>query len=176
MLENLLLWSSSQNGSIVFNPKKMNLFLLANETIKLLKQSIENKSIKLSNQIAENIYIDADKEMLSTIIRNLISNAVKFTPKGGNISIKAEKKQQFTEITIKDTGVGISKKMLPKLFDITENTSTEGTENENETGTGLGLILCKEFVEKHAGTIWVESEKGKGASFCFTIPHKSNIE
>jgi signal transduction histidine kinase len=102
--------------------------------------------------------------MLSTIIRNLVSNAVKFTSKNGEIIVNAKNRQQFIEISIK----GISKKNQSKLFDITENISTVGT--KNETGTGLGLILCKEFVEKHDGEIWVESKLGKGSEFVFTIP------
>ena len=173
LLENLLLWSRSQRGIIDFNPKKINLHLLSLETIELLNQSVESKSITLTNQISENFHVDADKDMLSTIMRNLISNAIKFTPQSGEISIKAhlvtnENEQNFTEITVKDSGVGISREIQSKLFDIGENTSTEGTEHEK--GTGLGLILCDEFVEKHGGKIWVESEVGKGSEFIFTLP------
>ena len=168
LLENLLTWSRSQRGTIDFNPEKLNLHLLAEETSGLLHQSTESKSINLKNKIADNIYVNADKDMLSTIIRNLISNAIKFTQKGGDISIDAKSKQQFIEITVKDNGIGIPKEIQSKLFDIGENTSTQGT--ENESGTGLGLILCKEFVEKHGGKIWVESEVGKGSDFKFTIP------
>ena len=173
LLDNLLLWSRSQKGDIVFNPERINLYLLANESNELLSQSAENKTIKIINQIPKNIYVDADKDMLSTIIRNLLSNAVKFTPKGGEITIKAhliiiKNNQAFTEITIEDNGVGISKEIQLKLFDISENASTQGTEDEK--GTGLGLILCKEFVEKHSGKIWIESEIGKGSRFIFTIP------
>ncbi len=172
LLENLLTWSRSQRGSIDFKPEKLNLHLLAKETSGLLHQSTENKSIKLKNKIADNIYVDADKDMLSTIIRNLISNAIKFTQKGGDISINAKNKQQFIEISVKDNGIGISKEIQSKLFDIGENTSTQGT--ENETGTGLGLILCKEFVEKHGGKIWIKSEEEKGSEFVFIIPIFSN--
>lgn len=173
LLENLLLWSSAQRGTIDFNPEKMNLFLISNETIELLRHSAENKSITLINKIDEDICIDADKNMFSIIIRNLISNAIKYTPKDGRITIKSEvpthyKQQQFVKISVTDTGVGIQKEIQSKLFDIGENTSTKGTENEN--GTGLGLILCKEFVEKHNGKIWVESEVGKGSEFTFLIP------
>ena len=172
LLENLLYWSRSQRGTIDFNPEKINFHLLVEETSGLLRQSAVNKSIQLKNQIAENIYVDVDKDMLSTIIRNLISNAIKFTPKGGKISIEAKNKQQFIEITVKDNGIGIPKEIQSKLFDIGENTSTQGT--ENETGTGLGLMLCKEFTEKHGGEIWIESEIDKGSEFIFTIPVSSN--
>lgn len=167
LLDDLLLWARSQKESIDFIPKKLNLSRLANETYELFKQPSENKSIELINQIPENIHITADKDMISTVFRNLISNALKFTSKGGKIIIEAENKQQFTKITIKDNGVGISKDMIPKLFEITESISTSGTENEK--GTGLGLVLCKEFVEKHGGKIWVYSEINKGSTFYFTI-------
>ncbi len=173
LLENLLLWSRSQRKKIEFKPKKINLFLKVFDTSEFLSQLAKNKSIKLTNTISLNDHVFADKDMLSTILRNLISNAIKFTPKGGKIIISAETKTRNKnlrqiEISVKDTGVGISKEMLAKLFDITENTSTKGTENER--GTGLGLILCKEFVEKHGGKIWVESEEGKGSEFIFTLP------
>ncbi len=166
----MLLWSRTQKGNIDFNPEKINLFLTINETCELLKQSAENKLIKIINEVPENVFVEADNNMLSTIFRNLISNAIKFTYKNGNIILEAQKNHQFIEITIKDSGIGISKEIQLKLFDISENISTEGT--GNETGTGLGLILCKEFVEKHGGKIRVESEIGKGSSFIFTIPTK----
>ena len=181
LLENLLVWSRSQRGAIEFKPEKTNLYLLANDTRKLLNQSILNKSITFSNQIPDKFYVYADKSMLSTIIRNLLSNAIKFTPKGGTITLSAKLKttksyQKFAEVMVSDTGVGIPKKAQAKLFDVGETISTRGTENEK--GTGLGLILCKEFIEKHNGKIWVKSTKGKGTSFYFAIPVnlKDNIE
>jgi len=132
-----------------------------------------NKSIKLINQIAENIYVKADKNMLAIIIRNLLSNAIKYTHKFGEITIKTflipdENNIQYVGISVSDTGVGVPKEIKSSLFDIGEHTSMRGTENEK--GTGLGLVLCKEFVEKHGGKIWVESEVGKGSSFFFSIP------
>lgn len=177
LLENLLLWTHSQKGNIVFNPEKTNLFLMTTETTEFLKQMAENKSVKLINQIPENIYILADKDMFSTIIRNLVSNAIKFTPKNGKITINSNlistsNSEQFVKISIADTGVGISKEVQSKLFDLVGNKSTNGTENEK--GTGLGLMLCKEFIEKHGGNIWVESEIGKGSVFYFTVSHINN--
>lgn len=171
LLENLLYWSRSQRGTIDFKPERLNLYLLVNETNKLLVNLAQNKSINLINQIPENINVEADRDMLLSIIRNLISNAIKFTPKCGEISIKAKltKDDKFVKILVIDSGVGISKETQSKLFDIGENTTTKGT--ENETGTGLGLILCKEFVERHGGEIWVESELKKGATFNFTLPN-----
>ncbi|MEN8119944.1 MAG: PAS domain-containing sensor histidine kinase [Bacteroidota bacterium] len=173
LLENLLLWSRSQRGTIDFNTKKENLYLLSVETLSLLNHLSENKSIILINQVPKDIYIKADKNMLLTILRNLISNAIKFTPQSGEITISADsktnkKKQNYIEISVKDSGVGIAKENLSNLFKISENISTKGT--EGETGTGLGLILCKEFVEKHGGEIWVESEVGIGSEFIFSLP------
>ena len=172
LLENLLLWSRSQEDSISFKPEKMNLYLLAIETNELLRQTAENKSIKLTNNIDKDTDIVADKNMVSIIVRNLISNAIKFTSKGGQVEINSNlvtdnNNNKFVKILIKDNGVGISKEIQYKLFDIDKNTSTRGTENER--GTGLGLILCKEFAEKHGGAIGVESEIGTGSVFYFTI-------
>lgn len=169
LLDDLLLWARSQKDNIDFNPQAINLFLLANETCELFEQSKKNKLIELTNQIPEDIYIVADKDMISTVFRNLISNALKFTSKGGEIIIKAENLEQFAKISIKDNGLGMSKEIQSKLFDITENISTAGTENEK--GTGLGLILCKEFVIKHGGKIWVKSETNRGSTFFLTIPN-----
>lgn len=174
LLDDLLSWARSQKGTIAYNPEKINLLVLTNEISELLNQSIENKSIKLINELELNTYVEADRDMLATIIRNLLSNAIKFTNKHGEITINAElikdeNNNQFAEICVSDTGMGIPKKIQSKIFDIGENTSMQGT--ENETGTGLGLILCKEFVEKHGGKIWFKSEVGKGSSFFFTIPY-----
>jgi len=126
---------------------------------------------KLVHTVDEKIVINADKEMLSTIIRNLLSNAIKFTPRGGKIIVNANKitdnNAKFIQISVKDNGVGVSKEIQSKIFDISENKSTKGTDKEE--GTGLGLIICKEFIEKHGGKIWVESEEGKGSNFVFTL-------
>jgi len=173
LLENLLLWSSSQRGKIEFKPQKENLQLLINEIAVLVGQTAARKSIIIKNKIPENIIVNADNDMLTTIMRNLISNAIKFTPKEGEIIVNAalmtdENKKKFTEISIKDSGVGIVKEKLARLFILSENISTKGT--EGEAGTGLGLTLCEEFVKKHGGKIWVESEVGKGSEFIFTIP------
>jgi len=174
LLENLLLWARSQSDGIVFKPKSIKLHLLCKEINELVMQSAKNKSINLTNKIPENTNVYADENMLSMIIRNLISNAIKFTPQNGGISINARPTEdnKYIEIFVKDSGVGISEEIKSTLFDIGESTSTRGT--ENETGTGLGLILCKEFVEKQGGKIWVESELDKGSVFKFTVPiHKT---
>jgi len=174
LLENLLMWSQSQNGTIDFKPEKENLYLLAVEIIDLLSQMAENKGITVTNKMSSNIFVNVDKYMLATIIRNLISNAIKFTPKGGTIEIGVDTSlgvslnQNSIQIYVKDSGIGIKPEKQDKIFSISENTSTKGT--ENETGTGLGLILCKEFVEKHEGEIWIESREGAGSKFIFTLP------
>lgn len=170
LLENLLHWANSQRGTICFESEKIDLFALTNIICHLLNQLSVEKSIKLINQVPENIQIQADYNMISVVIRNLVSNAIKFTPKGGVIQIEANLKvnEHYVEIVVKDSGCGISNEIKSNLFSIAGNRSTRGT--DNEAGTGLGLILCKEFVEKHNGKIWVESEIGKGSSFYFTIP------
>jgi len=177
LLENLLLWSRSQRGTIDFHPENISLYLVLVETIDVLKHTAASKSITIKNKIAENIIVKADFSMLSTILRNLISNAIKFTPKGGIIEVGCRhvetygrtslQANTFFEIYVKDSGVGMEKQKQLEIFNILENISTSGT--EGETGTGLGLILCKEFVEKHGGEIWVESELGKGSRFSFTL-------
>ena len=165
LLDNLLLWSRSQRGIIEFNRENENLYLISAETIQLLKQSASVKSISIENRISENLYVNADKDKLSTIIRNLISNAVKYTHKRGEIIINAKEiidknSQKSVELLVKDNRIGMLPEVKSKLFNISESNSIKGT--ENETGTGLGLILCKDFTEKHGGKIRVESEIGKG--------------
>jgi signal transduction histidine kinase len=110
----------------------------------------------------------ADEKMLRTVIRNLVSNAIKFTPKGGTINIKAIKTEDAVQVSVSDTGVGMEQETVDKLFKIETSFTSRGTENEK--GTGLGLLLCKEFLEKHGGNIWIESEIGKGSTFTFSIP------
>lgn len=173
LLENLLLWSRTQSETIDFKPVKENLYLLSVETVSLLKQSAKNKFISIINNIDESIFVNADRNMLLTVLRNLISNAIKFTPKSGQIEmntrlLKDKNKLGFVELSVADNGVGIANDKLDKLFKLSENTSTQGT--NRETGTGLGLIICKEFIGKHGGKIRVESEIGKGSTFIFTIP------
>ncbi len=179
LLENLLIWARSQKGIIDFNLTEENIHLLTNKEINLLNQLAEKKSISLINKIPDELSISVDKNMFSTIIRNLISNGIKFTLQGGVIEINGRlvnenNEQQFVEVSVKDNGIGISPEIQQKLFNISENISTEGT--ENESGTGLGLILCREFVERHGGKIQVESEVGKGSKFIFTIPADSVAE
>lgn len=133
------------------------------------------KQIRLTIQENDVSTVYADEQMLKTILRNLISNAIKFTHRNGEIHIRAVKDHSFTIITVTDNGVGIAHDQIDKIWDITQNYTTEGTANEK--GSGLGLLLCKEFVEKHGGWIWVDSEPGKGSSFRFALPlQEVNIE
>ncbi|MCD4746250.1 MAG: tetratricopeptide repeat-containing sensor histidine kinase [Bacteroidales bacterium] len=168
LLENLLDWSRSQSGNIDFNPEVINLNNIIKNTISVLKFQAKIKNISLSLNVPDNIKIFADKNLLRTIFRNLISNAIKFTYENGEVNVSSELKANFVEIKITDNGVGMSEENIKKLFRIDEKFKTNGTANEK--GTGLGLVLCREFVEKIGGKIWVESEEGKGSNFYFTIP------
>jgi PAS domain S-box-containing protein len=168
LLENLLVWASSQTGRIEFKSENIDAGALVIDIFKLHENACLTKNIQLENEIGPDIQLVGDRNMLNTILRNLVGNAIKYTPKSGNIKITASKQVSFIEFSIADSGVGISEEQIDKIFRISEKTSTPGT--ENEMGTGLGLILCKEFVEKHGGRIWAESEPGKGSVFKFTIP------
>jgi PAS domain S-box-containing protein len=173
LLMNLLEWSRLQTESIAFNPECIEIVELMNDILKSLLDSANQKTIVIITEFPPLAFVSADKEMLSTVLRNLISNAIKFTHPGGKIVISAEKKQAEWMITIADNGVGIKKEAIDKLFRIDQSYSTLGTQNEK--GTGLGLLLCKEFIEKNGGRIWVESEHDEpqgrsGSKFHFTVP------
>lgn len=167
LLANLLEWSHAQIGSIAFNPKLTNINDILNESVSHLKNCAQTKKIKLNLKSPQDINVYADSNMISTVLRNLISNAIKFSHPGGEVTVSAQKNTDHVELTIKDSGIGIPKTELNRLFKIDQKYSILGT--NNETGTGLGLILCKEFIEKHSGKIWVQSESGKGSEFKFTL-------
>lgn len=168
LLENLLNWGMMQQDSVPFEPETLDLNSLIKNEIENLKYNSEKKNIALINHIHEEINVYADNEMISSVLRNLISNAIKFTPANGNVSIAAKAMSDLVEISVSDTGVGMDEETINKLFKIETSFSSPGTENEK--GSGLGLLLCKEFVEKNGGKILVESEKGKGSTFRFSIP------
>jgi signal transduction histidine kinase/response regulator of citrate/malate metabolism len=168
ILLNLLDWSRSQTGLIVINPERINLKKLIDENITDLQLYLTNKEIKLYSDAKSDIYIFADKNMLNTVLRNLMSNAIKFTHRGGSININASIKDNHVSISVKDTGIGISKDNIVNLFRIDSKYMRPGTDKEQ--GTGLGLKLSKEFVEKLGGKIWVESIENKGSEFIFTFP------
>ena len=168
LLENLLEWSMLHRGVTQFEPKIVQLLPLVERCQDIIVDSASQKDIEVNVEISETLQVEVDIHMLLTIIRNLLTNAVKFTPRGGNIVISASMEEKhFVTIAVKDTGIGISADMLKKIFLIDTNNNTKGT--EGEVSTGLGLILCKEFVEKHGGKIWVTSEEGKGSTFYFTV-------
>ncbi|MFY9152711.1 MAG: HAMP domain-containing sensor histidine kinase [Prolixibacteraceae bacterium] len=170
-LENLLDWSRSQMGKLDFVPAKIDLFEVVERNVQLLSATAEGKSINLNHSIPQNTFIFADTDMLNTILRNLISNALKFTHEGGRVAVKIEKHDDsFMRISVEDTGIGMLKEDIEKIFKIDTKYSTPGTNNEK--GTGLGLILCKELTGKHKGDIWVESEEDRGTTVYFTIPFR----
>lgn len=172
LLENLLEWSLLHREITKFEPKITQLLPLVADCIEIINDSARQKDIDLTSEISDSLEVLADIHMLMTIIRNLLTNAVKFTPRGGHVHISAtETEEHLVTIAVNDTGIGISAEMIGKIFLIDTNNKTKGT--EGEVSTGLGLILCKEFVEKHGGEIRVESEDGKGSTFYFTLKGKT---
>jgi len=163
LLENLLTWARSQKGEITIKPELIHFHSLVNESIESLNNLASQKSINIINSVSEELRRKADKNTLKIVINNIVSNAIKFTPENGKIVIESAETDDFIDISITDTGVGMTPDQLDKLFKIDQSQSTPGT--NKEVGTGLGLILCKEFVEKNSGSIYVESEKGKGSKF-----------
>lgn len=172
LLENLLQWSRLQRGVIKFEPADQNLSPLVNNAISPLLSSAEKKNVTVELNIPGDIIVNADTHMTETVIRNLVSNAIKFTP-GGKIVVSAVPDEEgLVRISVKDNGIGIPPDMAGSLFSLTSRASRPGT--DGEPSSGLGLVLCREFVEKHGGRIWVESEEGKGTEFMFTLPGRIN--
>lgn len=167
LLDNLLEWSRSQTGAIEFKPEPFDISELIKQNIELLSVQAGTKEITLHFPQAHLIMVMAHKNSVTTVIRNLISNAIKFTPPGGTITLSATKSNEEALISIADTGVGMSQDVIDKIFRIDAKHSTKGTADEK--GTGLGLVLCKDFVEKNNGSIGVQSEAGKGSTFYFTL-------
>jgi len=168
LLENLLTWSKSQRGFIDYSPTEFDLSIQVDENINLHRIPAEKKGVLLRTNVKETYIAYADRQMISTVLRNLVNNAVKFTESGKIVEVNVRKENKFLEIEVKDEGVGITSENMDKLFRIDVKYKTIGTSGEK--GTGLGLILCHEFVQKNFGAIWCESEIGKGTSFFFTIP------
>jgi len=168
LLNNLLVWANSQSGNLTYNPKKTELVKDVLNVVSLLEIQAVKKEIELYNNVDHNLSVLADENMLNTILRNLISNAIKFTKPKGEVRILSSKNNGMVEVSIKDNGVGISEKDMDKLFSIDEKNTNVGTANEQ--GSGLGLILCKDFIEKHGGKIWVNSIENEGSEFVFTLP------
>ncbi|MCK5137269.1 MAG: ATP-binding protein [Bacteroidales bacterium] len=168
LLENLLTWSSSQRGKIKCDPVRFNLSNLIQENINLHKLPAEKKGIELFSPTEDAVYAHGDRDMINSVIRNLMTNAVKFTDRDKKVEVKVLKKEKNIEVCIVDEGIGITKENLRKLFRIDEKFKSTGTAGEK--GTGLGLIICREFIEKNGGEITVQSKPGEGTTFRFTIP------
>ena len=169
LLGNLLEWSRMQRGLTSLLATSFLLRPKITESMVLVIEAANKKEIEVKYDIPEDMMVFADGNMLSGIIRNLATNAVKFTPKGGSLTISAKTDfDNSVEVSIKDNGIGMNEKILNKLFRLGENVNRNGTEGEGSTG--LGLIICKDFVDKHGGKLWVESEEGKGTTFYFTMP------
>jgi PAS domain S-box-containing protein len=167
LIENLLEWSRIQAGRISFEPKMINIYTLVGLIETLYNQNIKNKGITLNVAVDSDVNVYADKDMTETVLRNLISNAIKFTPHSGSVFVTSESDEKFCTIKVQDTGIGMEQETIDKLFRIDVNHTSLGT--ANEPGTGLGLILCKELVEKQGGKIEVESKINEGSTFYFTL-------
>ncbi len=180
LLENLLTWTRSQTGRIEYNPEFIRLNDFAINSTSVLKNNAKNKNININYNIPNEIEVYCDFNMISTVFRNLVSNAIKYTPNNGKIEITVDKyltspinNLKYVQISVNDTGIGISEEGLKKIFRIDEKYSTAGTNKEK--GTGLGLIVCKEFIDKHNGEIWAESKNSDGTKFKFTLPIENGI-
>lgn len=169
LIENLLAWSQMQSGSMSFKPADIDLARLVSDSILTLKDRSISKEIEIINRITFPVKIFADENMVKSVMRNLLSNAIKFTNRKGRVIISSKLTgKNMIEVSVNDNGIGLSEKNLKKLFKVEEKVSSKGT--EGEPSTGLGLLLCREFIEKNGGEIWVESETGKGSTFSFTLP------
>lgn len=170
LLDNLLEWSRAQTKNIRFSPTHFIFDDVIKDNLLVLQETINNKRIEFLFVNKEEIEVFTDRKMISTVFRNILSNAIKFTGIGGEISVFfCSKNSQAFVVCVKDTGVGMEQNDADKLFKIDQNFVREGTSGEK--GTGLGLLICKEFIENHSGKIWVESAVGKGSAFYFTIPN-----
>lgn len=170
-LNELVEWAKKQHDKANFNPEMLHLLEKMDESLELLKDNAAQKRIKLSNQVPQEIYVHADSLMLRSILQNLVTNAIKYTLEGGHIHLTAQPLEKMVEVRVQDSGVGMDLETQQKIF--AKSVSTYGTNNEK--GTGLGLLLVKDFVALHGGTLEVESEPGKGTVFKFTIPGKPYV-
>jgi signal transduction histidine kinase len=169
IFENLLFWAQAQTGEIRFVPRRLNIREMIEENVDYVRVFAEFKGVEIATAKLNGIYAFADENMIKTVLRNLMMNAIKFTAHGGKIMIDADQKDGMTEVRVSDTGVGIAEENINKLFSIEENFSTVGT--ANESGFGLGLVVSKEFIEMNKGRISVSSTQGVGSTFRFTLPN-----
>jgi len=168
LLQNLLVWSRMQNGKMKYTPKSVRIDELVSNTMMIIAPIAQNKEIKLDWNVNSDITATIDPNMIGSVLQNLVTNAIKFTERGGRVTVNAFTESNHLNFTVSDTGVGIGDEQLDKLFKLDKTSSSRGT--DDEVGTGLGLIICKEFIESHQGKIWVESTLGEGSNFYFTIP------
>ena len=174
LLEDLLLWSRSQLGKLSFHPEGVSLYEACQSVFELLESQALKKQIHIHYDVPQKLCVVADVGMLRTILRNLLSNAIKFTPQYGTVNLSVSIDHHYVEIAVTDTGIGMNESIQSKLWSLTASVSRCGTNGEE--GTGLGLQLCKEFVEKQGGKIWVDSVENKGSRFVFTLPKCSHSE
>jgi signal transduction histidine kinase len=168
LLENLLQWSKSQRGELQMLPERIDLSLIVSDNLANLNDEAHKKNINLISEIYDQTYALADYTTISSVVKNLLTNSIKFTNEGGEVKVTAKEKGDLIEVIVSDNGVSISEEDIDKLFRIDVHHTSIGVTAEK--GTGLGLVLCKEFVEKNGGRIWVESELGRGSDFKFTVP------
>ena len=171
LLENLLIWSRIQRNIITYNPQNILFKEIIDENIEILKPAADLKNISLSVVIDEHLKTYCDAYMMNNVLRNLLGNAIKFTPQNGSVTVKVLSNNGFTELIISDTGIGIDPNILERLFKIEQNILSKGT--KGETGSGLGLILCKEFIDRHKGTIFLQSKPGKGTTVTVKLPQNN---
>jgi signal transduction histidine kinase len=172
LLASLLQWAQIQTGNMKYDPEKIDICNCCKTVSEQLKTFAENKKIDLVNSIEDGTLALADEKATLTILRNLVSNAIKYSHPGGIVTIGSKRNEKTIEISVADNGIGMDKSTLNKLFELTEKVSQTGT--AQETGTGLGLILCKELIEKQNGKIWAKSTPGEGSIFRFTLPVSQN--
>ena len=170
LIENLLSWSRSQAGRIEYRPDRISINKIIDDNLNLINLSATNKNIEVNTEIEANTEAFADKNMMNTVIRNLLSNAVKFTPTGGKVNLSCKENGENLIITVSDTGVGISKEDIDKIFRYDVQFTKPGTSEEK--GTGLGLLLCKEFIDLNKGKLEIDSKIGEGSEFKVIIPKK----
>ncbi len=168
LLENLLGWAKSQSDTLKIIPENLNLFDIVSSTCAVLKINSKKKNITINIKIPNDISVISDLNMINSILRNLLGNAIKFTPEQGLIEISANRINDFVQVFINDNGIGMEPNIVSEIFTSNKHFHTHGT--NNESGSGLGLILCKDFVEKNGGQISVESKIGEGSIFSFTVP------
>jgi signal transduction histidine kinase len=168
LFQNLLQWSTSQSGTMKFKPQEIDMGIIAFKAVAVLQESADKKNIQVEMNVKTDSYAFGDINMVSSVVVNLLSNAIKYTKPGGTVIVNASYSGNYIKIAVIDDGIGITKEDIGKLFRVEIDHKTIG--DSEEKGTGIGLILCKEFVSRNGGEIWVESESGKGSAFYFTLP------